>query len=385
MASFVFFSLQSIETHTCSGIYASLVPVSMHIMMKKGFHTPSQKIMFGVIVFMFSLSTASLAVSIADLVILIKAWYLVTDLSESSGTRSPTEALLVLFNSLTAISYALTDGVVVWRAWIICRDECRKLLRAPIVMLILTMRTSSSFSPSESYERALFPVGVAATIGVRVFINIDPANREDRLADTIDVFQEITFISSLITNILGTGIISLKAWRYRRWIVTDLQRVVNKRTKAERVLALLVESGVLYVFSGALLVASSLVRLPGSQFVLGSFFLQAAVHLAGMYPVIVVILVSREASMDKTLFNSTLPIIITDLQQASSQFRANQIVAHPTKSTPVASFQSVAVQGPRPTQGSPDSSLSQNSLLSSSGLGPEVDMETQSDDGGSVK
>ncbi|KAH9052657.1 hypothetical protein EDB87DRAFT_1691758 [Lactarius vividus] len=236
-----------------------------------------------------------MAVSIADLIILIKAWYLSTDLSESTGTRSPTEGLLVLFNSLTAISYALTDGVVVWRAWVICRDECGKLLTAPIVMLILTMRASSFFLPSESYDRALFPVGVVATIGVRVFINIDPVNRQDRLADTIDVFQEITFISSLLTNILGTGIISLKAWRYRRWIITDLQGVVNKRTKAERVLALLVESGVLYVFSGALLVASSLVRLPGSHFSLGSLFLQAAVHLAGMYPVIVVILVSREA------------------------------------------------------------------------------------------
>ncbi|KAH9025926.1 hypothetical protein EDB84DRAFT_1503464 [Lactarius hengduanensis] len=352
---------------TIYGIYASLIPVSMHIMMKKGLHTLSQKVLFGVIVFMFSLSTASLAVSIADLIILIKAWYLVTDLSESAGTRSPTESLLVLFNSLTAISYALTDGVVVWRAWVICRDEYRNLLTAPIVMLILTM------------------LGVAATIGVRVFINIDPANRVDRLADTIDVFQEITFISSLLTNILGTGIISLKAWRYRRWIVTDLQRVVNKRTKAERVLALLVESGVLYVFSGALLVASSLVHLPGSHFVLGSFFLQAAVHLAGMYPVIVVILVSREASMDKTLFNSTLPIIITDLQQASSQFRANQTVAHPTKSTPAASFQFVAVHGPRLTRGSSDSSLSQNSVPSSSSLRPDVDLEIQSNDGGSVK
>ncbi|KAH9007864.1 hypothetical protein EDB83DRAFT_696085 [Lactarius deliciosus] len=176
------------------------------------------------------------------------------------------------------------------------------------------------------------------------------------------VFQKVTFISLLLTNILGTGIIPLKARRYRRWIVTDLQQVVNKRTKAERVLALLVESGVLYIFSGALLVASSLVHLPGSHFVLGSFFLQAVVHLVGMYPVIVIILVSREASMDKTLFNTT---IITDLQQASSQFRENQTVAHPTKSTPAASFQSVAVQGPHPTQGSPHSSLSQNSLPSS--------------------
>jgi hypothetical protein len=109
-------------------------------------------------------------------------------------------------------------------------------------------------------------VGVTATIGVRVFINNDPVNREKgRLADTINVFQEMTFISSLVTNILGTGVISLKAWyasgfclgttllschrRYRTWIAADLQRVVNKRTKAERVLALLVESGIFYIFS----------------------------------------------------------------------------------------------------------------------------------------
>ncbi|KAI9433162.1 hypothetical protein H4582DRAFT_1989289 [Lactarius indigo] len=228
-------------------------------------------------------------------------------------------------------------------------------------------------------------LGVVATIGIRIFINIDPVNREGRLADTIDVFQEITFISSLLTNILGTGIISLKAWRYRRWIVTDLQRVVNKRTKGERVLALLVESGVLYVFSGALLVASSLIHLPGSNFVLGSFFLQAAVHLAGMYPVIVVILVSREASMDKTLFNSTLPVVITDLHQASSQFRANQTADHPTKSGSAASFQCVAVQGPCPARGSPDSSLSQNSLPSNSSLGADVDIEIRSGDRGDVE
>ena len=116
------------------------------------------------------------------------------------------------------------------------------------------------------------PVGVVATIGVRAYINFDPVKRDKgRLADTLDVFQMITLISSLITNTLGTGIISLKAWyalvyflaptrrflswgttgrRYRRWIVADIQRIVDKRTKAERVLALLVESGVLYIFSG---------------------------------------------------------------------------------------------------------------------------------------
>ncbi|KAH9058881.1 hypothetical protein EDB83DRAFT_1008437 [Lactarius deliciosus] len=363
MASSVFSSLFSIRAHTCSGIYASLIPVSAYIMIQKGLRSLSQKVLFGVIVFMFSLSTAYLAVSIADLITIIKTWYLVVDLSESAGTRSPMETLLVLFNALAPINYVLTDGVVVWRAWIICRDESRKLLRAPIVMLVLTT------------------LGVLATIGVRIFISIDPVNRDKgRLADTIDVFQEITLISSLITNILGTGTISLKAWRYRRWIVADLKRVVNKRTKAERVMGLLVESGIFYVFSGVMLVASSLIRLPGSHFILGSLYSQAAVHLAGMYPVIVVILVSREASMDKTLFNSTLPVIITDLQQASSQFRARETAARQVKSsgTPMVSLQLAATQGPHPMREFLNSSSSSlGSMSPSSSLVPRADVDPE--------
>ena len=80
-------------------------------------------------------------------------------------------------------------------------------------MFVLTMRTSFPFLASEIYERAPFPVGVVATIGVRAYINFDPLKRDKgHLADTIDVFQMITLISSLITNTLDTGIISLKAW-----------------------------------------------------------------------------------------------------------------------------------------------------------------------------
>ncbi|KAH8980070.1 hypothetical protein EDB92DRAFT_307367 [Lactarius akahatsu] len=316
------------------GIYATLIPISTYIMVKKGLHSLSQKILFGVIVFMFSLSTAYLAVSIVDLITLIKTWYLVLDVPDSIGTTRPTGDLMDLFNALAVINYALTDGVVVWRAWIICRDESRKLLIAPIVMLMLTM------------------LGVAAIICVR----------------------ETTLISSLVTNILSTGVVSLKAWRYRRWIVEDLQRVMNKRTKAERVLALLVESGVFYMFSGAMLVASSLIRTPGSHFVLGTLYLQAAVHLAGIYPVIIVIVVNQEASMDKTLFNSTLPVIVTDLQQAS-KFRAGQTTARQARSMIGASLQFTPAQGPHPSRSSLAPSSPQDSLASSSSPKPDADCQ----------
>ncbi|KAH9018336.1 hypothetical protein EDB85DRAFT_2154568 [Lactarius pseudohatsudake] len=309
---------------------------------------------------MFSLSTAYLAVSIVDLITLIKTWYLVLDVPDSIGTTRPTVDLMDLFNALAVINYSLTDGVVVWRAWIICRDESR-----------------NSFV---FHKRDPFQVGVTATICVRAVIIIDPVRHNNRLTVAINVFQETTLISSLVTNILSTGVISLKAWRYRRWIVEDLQRVVNKRTKAERVLALLVESGVFYMFSGAMLVASSLIHTPGSNFVLGTLYLQAAVHLAGIYPVIIVIIVNQEASMDKTLFNSTLPVIVTDsdLQQAS-KVRAGQTAARKAKSMLGASLQFTPAQGPHPSRSSLAPSSPQDSLASSSSLGssqePDADRE----------
>ncbi|KAH9168523.1 hypothetical protein EDB89DRAFT_1991055, partial [Lactarius sanguifluus] len=92
----------------------------------------------------------------------------------------------------------------------------------PIVMLVLTMCTSSSpltitvpragpVCQSVSRRRVNHH---ASCISVR--INTDPVNRDKgRLADIINAFQETTYISSLVTNILGTGVISLKAWRYR--------------------------------------------------------------------------------------------------------------------------------------------------------------------------
>ncbi|KAH8977600.1 hypothetical protein EDB86DRAFT_3091859 [Lactarius hatsudake] len=315
---------------------------------------------------MFSLSTAYLAISIVDLITLIKTCYLVLDVPDSNGTTRPTGDLMDLFNALAVINYALTDGVVVWRAWIICRDESRKLLIAPIVMLVLTM------------------IGVAATICIRVFIIIDPASHNNRLTTAINVFQETTLISSFVTNILSTGVVSLKAWRYRRWIVEGLQRVVNKRTKAERVLALLVESGVFYTFSGAMLVASSLIHTPGSNFVLGTLYLQAAVHLAGIYPVIIVIVVNQEASVDKTLFNSTLPVVVTDLQQAS-KFRAGQTAARQAKSILGDSLQFTPAQGPHPSRSSLAPSSPHDSLASSSSPEPDADREIRVEIGESVE
>lgn len=80
-------------------------------------------------------------------------------------------------------------------------------------MFILTMRSSifPYYYCVSSMNKLPLAVGVVATIGLKIFINVDPLKRDKgRLADTLDIFEMITLISSLITNTLGTGIISYR-------------------------------------------------------------------------------------------------------------------------------------------------------------------------------
>ncbi len=71
---------------------------------KKGLHSLGQRFLFGVVVGMFLLSTGYLSVSMADFIILIKTWYLDVHLSESAGSKTPLDSLLVLFNALSVIN-----------------------------------------------------------------------------------------------------------------------------------------------------------------------------------------------------------------------------------------------------------------------------------------
>lgn len=82
--------------------------------------------------------------------------------------------------------------------------------------------------------------------------------------------------------------------------------------------------------------------------------------------------------MDKTLFNSTIPIIITELKHGG----ASSHVSRQAKSTPITSFQIAPEQGPgqqHTTRGSFDSSLSSSeSQESLTTPGPEIVSDAES-------
>ncbi|KAJ3926606.1 MAG: hypothetical protein NXY57DRAFT_905376, partial [Lentinula lateritia] len=257
------------------GIYAVLVPVSSYVMLRGGLATRSRKVLFGMSIFMFLLSTVYWIVSVSTLIQLIQVWFLASDPDAHSAPN-----YLPILNALALVNYIITDGVVVWRAWVLCSGDGTKALIMCLFML------------------GLATVSVTATIVIRIALTvIDTQVGElfNQLNHGINVTQVATLVLSLLTNSLATFLISLKAWLIRN----NLDSAVDRYSRAGKIFALLVETGVIYSLSCLTVLVFTFVRL--KEGTLGDLYTPANTQFAGIYPVVVLLLITQNNTLDRTV------------------------------------------------------------------------------------
>jgi len=264
------------------------------MLLKRGLQSRANITMFYTTLFMFLLSTAYWAYSVAYAVDNIQMIGVV----ELSGTfHDRVTKYSPLFNALVLINYILTDGVVVWRAWLLCIPERRKFMVIPVVFLALTTVSISTTIVFKIFALVKYPVTDA------------PAG--SALLRGINIVQIANLGMSLLSNISATSIIGSTAWKHRQTIRAAFKEadeiLVNGRTttKADQILALIVESGLLYCVSGATVLVSSLIRLPFGT--LGDLYTPVNIQFAGAYPTIVLLLVSLQRSLSGTTQFSSVP------------------------------------------------------------------------------
>ncbi|PAV21538.1 hypothetical protein PNOK_0149500 [Pyrrhoderma noxium] len=252
------------------GVFITLLPLSGYYLIKNKEETKANRRMFYMSLFMFFLSTLYWASSVANLIVTIHVFLL----SDKNPTRSIAFSLFPLLNAIITINYFLSDGVVVWRAWVICRDSRVKMLTLPIFFLL-----------------CLFAC-ICVTIGFRAYMTF-PQN-DNKLNYAIDVSQVTGLVLSFFTNISATAAIWYQFWQHRREVSSTLREVQRSNTKVERILLLLIESGLIYCLSGVVVLISVFVRLPSGT--LGDIYHPIHVQVAGIYPTVVFLLVSKERS-----------------------------------------------------------------------------------------
>ncbi|VDB85194.1 unnamed protein product [Peniophora sp. CBMAI 1063] len=141
-------------------------------------------------------------------------------------------ALLTLFS----LNVVLSDAVVMWRMCVVW-DRTRPAIALSGVFLGTTLALN------------------IANIVLRTSRLLDDAREEVQTnlnaSETISIYGKnyvglAAMFLSLASNLLATVLVATKAWLYRRQVSLHLRSAGHRRTLVERVMVLLVESGVVY-------------------------------------------------------------------------------------------------------------------------------------------
>ncbi|KAJ7881412.1 hypothetical protein B0H13DRAFT_935198, partial [Mycena leptocephala] len=270
------------------GLYTILIWLSTRMLLERKLKTRVNQVMFGITTFMYLLSAAYWAFSVADGVDRMYEFIgLAVNPFKVTFDHTEVTKWSPLFNAVTLINYVLSDGVVVWRAWVICLRNHRKYLWITVVFLALTALTVT--------------LTIVFRIAGLIVSPIDNLPKGSVLDRGIDILQICTLATSLLSNFTATGVVAATAWLGP---LSNHSSAFSKgkanSLKSNRILLLVVESGVLYCISALTVLTASLIRLP--QGTLGDLYTPVNVQIAGAYPCVVLLLVSTTKSLSESSF-----------------------------------------------------------------------------------
>ncbi|KIK60855.1 hypothetical protein GYMLUDRAFT_244013 [Collybiopsis luxurians FD-317 M1] len=166
-------------------------------------------------------------------------------------------------------SALLSDFIVVWRAWVLFQQE--RFWKMGLLLLMIVN----------------IGINIADCILNTIEINMVQSG-------SIPILDWLSLIVSLIVNMFATGLIAWKAWNHYHIMRAA---AVHRRTRVQKILLLLIESGAIYCAIQALYLVFYLVNAHATHNglyltlnIVGSIFNLAS----AWYPIAVVILVNMD-------------------------------------------------------------------------------------------
>ncbi|KAJ7609917.1 hypothetical protein FB45DRAFT_1122592 [Roridomyces roridus] len=234
------------------GGYSVLILISTRMLLTRGLKTRSLEALFFLGLLMYAISSAFWGFSVAYIGV----------------------PIVTSFNAIVLINFVLSDGIVCWRAWVISRMHYRGWIWLPFVFWFFTMLSTSTLIVFRSID-----------------IPDSSLGGDKRFIRAIDVLQLQNMTTSLLSNISATGFLGATAWRHRQAMRTNFED--RKRSRVNQVLALLIESGVLYCMTGVLGTISQLVHLPHGT--LNDIVLPVNIQFAGACAPALLLLISHHS------------------------------------------------------------------------------------------
>ncbi|KAK7464347.1 hypothetical protein VKT23_006514 [Stygiomarasmius scandens] len=192
---------------------------------------------------------------------------------------------------LSRVNYLLSDGIVVWRAYVLYPHNAK--VRA---LFIFCMAGST----------------VAAFVDGALSLKSEARTHLEREG----FISFVLFLPLLVTNVISTFLVAVRAWQYHRFVSSAMaeDRQSSKPT-VERVLILLVESGVIYIAYWVISMMSAL----GLMGLLGNGILECILpQIAGIYLTVIILVVALQKSSRSTVTKSETTGISNSMRFATA-------------------------------------------------------------------
>uniref|UniRef100_A0A0W0EXZ4 Uncharacterized protein n=1 Tax=Moniliophthora roreri TaxID=221103 RepID=A0A0W0EXZ4_MONRR len=265
-------------------IYLVLFAFAIRIQIKRGIRSSATIILLVVSILLFASSTALWAMFVSSLLAQFEGFFVkYSELDfDDRFTRIQIEKTKLWFpeEALFLFNMIVGDGVVIWRAWVLCSNtRLKKLVYIPIVML------------SASFAFAIVTLNCLAEDG------FGSQSTESDGSRTCQWGEPIAWGISLLTNVTATSLIAIRAWSHHRFLTKCLGQS-RRRSQGEKMLLILVESGFIYCLfwmSQLILFFPVVLGTPAQR--LYSILSGMGDQISGLYPTLIIILVNMQRSM----------------------------------------------------------------------------------------
>ncbi|KAF5388665.1 hypothetical protein D9757_004735 [Collybiopsis confluens] len=286
------------------GVQLVLVIFTTYALGRAGLRSPAQAVLLFVTFITFATSTVYVVLSLRMEVLSLTPG---EGVIATSWGLSPRELALEF---VPIVNYVCSDIVLNWRAFVFWNQD-RRILAIPIFLLgssIITMFVS---------------VGTANNPHIDMLARMEDSNRSLFAA----------WLLSFATNIAATTLMAIKTWQHRGFIRKHME-ASNRSTFTSKVMILLVESGVIYCSFWACLIATNTsfateTPIPLNIRYTGSILQDASVQLSGIYPIIIIALVTMRKSVADVLMG---PEISTFQAGTGPDFAFRSTATHGTVS-----------------------------------------------------
>ncbi|RPD53676.1 hypothetical protein L227DRAFT_581128 [Lentinus tigrinus ALCF2SS1-6] len=205
-------------------------------------------------------------------------------------------------NVALTVNIAIGDSIVWWRALILWPDSRIVHLTCGVMILITTVMGAIDTRDACVRHSLTTDTTAPCIAGIWQISHSADLGKTGNIFSG-DVWGAIAVLCSLSTNVIATMLIAYRAWEHRRAIMSYLKKAAPGRTKVERALALLVESGLLYCALWVVIVVLEFRDwFPGIQGNQNGFYFVMTcclVPIIGIYPTLVITVCAASESLEE--------------------------------------------------------------------------------------